>query len=87
MVRAGGVQLSVWVGWVGGVVVASVTGTFIALTFAYANFETKDRATERLELMSKAIAETKAESRERTEDVRHRLERIEEKLDSIAARR
>jgi hypothetical protein len=41
------IKTEVWVAWLGATVVAAVTMTFILLTYAYAQFETKDHAKER----------------------------------------
>lgn len=42
-----GIKQEVWVGWLAAVAVSAVAGTFVAITFAYAQFETKEHAREK----------------------------------------
>jgi hypothetical protein len=41
-----------WVAWLGATVVAAVAGTFVLLTFAYAQFETKEHSKERIDTLT-----------------------------------
>ena len=81
--RFGGIPVSTWVGWVGGVFASSICGTAIAITFAYGNFETKDHAIETRTELSKTIDQVRADDRDRAEVIRHYLERIETKVDAL----
>jgi hypothetical protein len=49
------IKSEVWVGWVGAIAVAAITATFVAVTFAYANFETKEHSKERVDELAKQL--------------------------------
>ncbi len=38
------IKTETWVGWIAGFSLAMVTVVFVAITYAYANFETKEHA-------------------------------------------
>lgn len=40
------VERETWLAWLGATLIAAVSMTFVLLTFAYANFETKEHAKE-----------------------------------------
>jgi hypothetical protein len=49
------VDQEIWVAWLGATAMAGVSMTFVLLTYAYANFETKDRAKEVRDNMDKRL--------------------------------
>lgn len=49
------IKSEVWVAWLGATAVAAVTMTFVMLTFAYAQFETKERAKETRDALDRRL--------------------------------
>ncbi len=45
----------VWIGWLGAISVSAIAGTYIIITFAYAQFETKEHANERISSIDKRL--------------------------------
>jgi hypothetical protein len=45
------VKAESWVAWLGATAVAAVTGTFVFMSFAYGQFETREHAKERIDLL------------------------------------
>lgn len=44
MPKVNEIKTELWVAWIGATVAAAITMTFVLLTFAYGQFETKDTA-------------------------------------------
>ena len=54
------IKTETWIGWVAAVLVTCVGGTGAAVTFAYAQFETKERANETREMLKEIIGKVDA---------------------------
>jgi hypothetical protein len=49
------IKTETWIGWIAGITVVLITGTFVVITFAFAQFETKEHSNERWEMVSEQL--------------------------------
>lgn len=55
MMKSMALKPDTWIPWLGATAVAAIAGTFVLLTFAYGEFETKEHSKERAQVLQEQL--------------------------------